>query len=124
MSQAARLLIAAAELLEAEGHALRRGVFVTVFAVLLAMISAAVLLLAVTLLIVAVFLQLQILLGTPGAAAVAGVARCSSAWASSPSRSASRAPAPAPRSTATPARRTTREPQPNDSPSAPHQARP
>lgn len=72
ISSLARLLIAAAELLEAEGNALRRGVFATIVAALLAVLAVVVLLLAIVMLSLGVFLQLQSMLGTPGAAAISG----------------------------------------------------
>lgn len=72
ISHVARLLIAAAELLEAEGRAFRRGLFTTAIAILFALLGVLTLLCAIALLIAAGFLQLQNMVGTPAATALAG----------------------------------------------------
>ena len=68
----ARLLIAAAELLEAEGRAFRQGIFSTAVAVMFALLGAITLLFAIALLIAGGFLQMRDMLGTPAATALAG----------------------------------------------------
>ncbi|MFW6336827.1 MAG: hypothetical protein ACOC3G_06840 [Phycisphaeraceae bacterium] len=72
ISHIARLLIAAAELIEAEGRAFRRSIFATAVALMFAMLSVVTLLFAIALLITAAFLQLQVMVGTPAATAICG----------------------------------------------------
>lgn len=67
-----RVLVAAADLIEAEGRALRRSVFMTSVAVCLALLAVNVLLLGLVFFTLAVFWALQGQWGAPTAAAACG----------------------------------------------------
>lgn len=68
----ARVLVAASDLLEAEGRALRESVFATAMAITLLLLSVGIVLFGVVMLALGVFWGLSAALGQAGAAALAG----------------------------------------------------